>query len=322
MTWPWVKIVDVADPIHPTCPEDKRPAVRDLIAKHRVAIDEICTNLRKESDLFDEDKHDDLWILRFVLSHKGHNKQALKAAIETLEYRYEFDLDSQDIREFPPGPRAKDKSFQSYFDCIEDSDFVFDIPHKDRGVVVFLGANGFDQNKLQKLPFEDRVRAFSYFNEWTHQWLDYTTRKTGRLTKSIRLLNVKGAGLYSINFQTIRLEAKAANSLQEYYPQMLESFYICDPPTWAHIPWKTIRPLLPARVAKKIDFVAPRSSKKERKRLAAHIQEKDLPIKYGGQRFLDQSPEVSSEEESDPVRTNVSLSSVNLCKGTIFISRR
>jgi hypothetical protein len=72
--------------------------------------------------------------------------------------------------------------------------------------------------------------------------------------------------------------------MQDYYPQLLESFYICDPPTWAHIPWKIVRPLLPSRVVQKIDFVAPGKSKKERKRLRVHLQEEHLPVVYGGQR--------------------------------------
>lgn len=277
----------IADPpIAPICDEDKRPAVRDLIAKHRLAIDELASDLAltDKSKLFDKNKHDDLWILRFVLSHKGHRKKALHGAVGTLQFRAENELDGKDIRQYPPGPLAQDESFQRYFACIQDEAFAFDIPHPQRGVVVFLSGVGFDLQQLQQLDFKDRLRAFCYINEWTHQWLDFTTRTTGRLTKSARLMDVKGMGLFQVNYETLRLEAKAIATMQDYYPQLLESFFICDPPTWAHIPWKIVRPLLPSRVVHKIDFVAPGKSKKERKRLRAHLQEEHLPVMYGGQR--------------------------------------
>ena len=288
-SWPWMNNVSLAiadPPIAPICDEDKRPAVRDLIAKHRLAIDELARDLAlsDKSKLFDKNKHDDLWILRFVLSHKGHHKQALHAALRTLQFRAENELDGKDIRQYPPGPLAQDESFQRYFACIQDEAFAFDIPHPKRGVVVFLSGAGFDLKQLQQLDFQDRLRAFCYINEWTHQCLDFTTRTTGRLTKSARLVDVKGVGLFQVNYETLRLEAKAIATMQDYYPQLLESFFVCDPPTWAHIPWKIIRPLLPSRVVHKIDFVAPGKSKKERKRLREYLQEEHLPVVYGGQR--------------------------------------
>lgn len=102
----------------------------------------------------------------------------------------------------------------------------------------------------------------------------------------MRLFDVKGVGLLQVNYQTLRLEGKAINAMQDYYPQLLESFYVCDPPSWAHIPWKIVRPLLPNRIVHKIDFVKPGKSEKERQRLRAHLQEDHLPTMYGGQRVL------------------------------------
>jgi CRAL/TRIO domain len=288
-TWPWMKgrSLAIAEPIAPICAEDERPAVRHLIANHRTQIDEIAKQLKEKSPLFNVNKHDDLWILRFLLSHKGRHRETLEAALKTLEFRAEQKLDAEDIREYPPGPLGRDECFQRYFSCLSKADdFVFDIPHPQRGVVVFLRGAGFDQTKLEKLNYNERLRAFCYINEWTHQWLDFITRTTGRLTKSVRLLDVKGVGLMQVNYQTLRLEGKAINTMQDFYPQLLESFYICDPPTWAHIPWKIVRPLLPTRIVHKIDFVAPGKSKKERKRLRAHVQEEHLPTQYGGQRDI------------------------------------
>lgn len=72
-SWPWMKGMTVAltdPPIPPVCPEDDRKAVKDLITEYRAKIDKLRTAL-EDHPLFDYDnKHDDLWLLRFYLSHK------------------------------------------------------------------------------------------------------------------------------------------------------------------------------------------------------------------------------------------------------------
>ena len=89
--WPWMKdqvssssslgmgTYIANPPMDPVNEHDVRPAVKDLIAKHRVSIDKVKTML-EPNPLFDPSKkHDDLWILRFCLSHKNKPKGAAKA---------------------------------------------------------------------------------------------------------------------------------------------------------------------------------------------------------------------------------------------------
>lgn len=102
--WAWMKGVDdvIADPIAPVDANDARPSVKDLIEDHRKTICEIKSDLEKDP-LYSPHKHDDLWILRFVLSHKSNSKVATQAAKTTLLFRQEHKLDEEDIRAFPAG---------------------------------------------------------------------------------------------------------------------------------------------------------------------------------------------------------------------------
>ena len=101
-SWIWMKGVSVAiaDPIDPVTPEDVRPSVKALIDEHRVKIDKIKGEISSHA-LYDANKHDDLWILHFWLSHKK-TKKAVAAALHTLEYRQKYNLDEQDIRHDTP----------------------------------------------------------------------------------------------------------------------------------------------------------------------------------------------------------------------------
>ena len=58
--------------------------------------------------LFESDRHDGLWLLRYLLSHKLHVGTAAKAARKALQTRYEQRLDeiavfvrSRPLREWP-----------------------------------------------------------------------------------------------------------------------------------------------------------------------------------------------------------------------------
>jgi hypothetical protein len=90
-SWPWLKGVEVAvaDPIPPVNQYDDRPSVKELIEKHRQSIDQVQLGL-KDDPLYDLSKHDDLWILRFVLSHKP--KTSRKTIIATANENTKWQL--------------------------------------------------------------------------------------------------------------------------------------------------------------------------------------------------------------------------------------
>lgn len=85
---------------------DHRPLISDLLKTHADKIEEV-RNIIKEEILYNKDdnakRYDDIWILRFVLSHKKNIKSAAKAAIKTMQYREEWKLNEMgDIRhKFP-----------------------------------------------------------------------------------------------------------------------------------------------------------------------------------------------------------------------------
>ena len=101
-SWVWMKGVDeaVADPIDPINEHDERPSVKALLDQHSDKIDKIRQGT-VDDPLFDAKKHDDLWILRFWLSHKK-TKQAIAAAKTTLLFRQKYKLDDKDIRDDMP----------------------------------------------------------------------------------------------------------------------------------------------------------------------------------------------------------------------------
>lgn len=274
--------VTLSDPID--LPKgDERLSVKSLISKHQEKIESLRNELTGE-DSFDPLKHDDLWLLRFLLSHKMKHKASLKAAKHTLSFRAKYELDKKDIRYFPIGPGCTNssegmKAFMKY--CPPDT-FCFTLPDAQRGVVAFLTFGNIDDKVLvEKVSEEHWLDCFVYAAEWSFQWLDYVTRKTGRLTKSIRIVDLSDTP-FSVNREKHRRDGQAMNLMEDCYPQMLQTIFVANPPSWVQMAWRIVRLVLPKRVVQKIDFVSPKSSQREKRRILQWIDEENLPEKFGG----------------------------------------
>ena len=308
----------IADPCPPVDRFDSRPSVVHLISQNRASIDTVRAALKWSNDpLFDINKHDDLWILRFVLSHHKNKRRRLPldaivdAARYTLRFRSHYHLDDMDIRFHPPSRTDKDHTNRSsgnggngdndgvdrvqeqkrlkraaactkYLASCRPGAITFGIPDVRRGVVCFIQASGIDKDQvLKQFGVNDWLYAFLYMNEWTFQWLDYVTRTTGRLTKSVRLLLADGMSKSNLlpgqNQQRVK---QAMGVMEECYPQLLEGIFVCKAPAWIQIPWRLLRPILPKRVVNKIDFVTP--TDEERERLQGHVSINHLPARLGG----------------------------------------
>jgi len=144
----------------------------------------------QDDALYNGEKHDDLWILRYILSRKTV-KASAAAAKATLAFREKYKLDQEDLRNFPFGPAAKSEAIQrcmkyGFQDNRKDV-LISTVPDTKLGVILYTNHGAFDQHGLVKnISEEDWLLVLIYISEWSFQWLDYVTRTTGRLTKSIR----------------------------------------------------------------------------------------------------------------------------------------
>ena len=194
--WIWMKGEEkaLADaPIAPVVPEDTRESVKDLIAQHSDKIDKVREGLQ-EDPLYDPAKHDDLWILRFILSHKK-TKPSLKAAKHTLAFREKHQLDKEDIRDKIPHKLTSGNVYDYWQKRCQGDAILTVHPDSKRGIIMFLQFGRMATDAVEHLTEEVWDEAFIYSSEYVHQWLDYITRTTGRLTKSIRIIDMRGATL-------------------------------------------------------------------------------------------------------------------------------
>ena len=144
--------------------------------------------------------------------------------------------------------------------------------------------SGFDQTAmLQKQTAEDSWLCHVRFTEWCFQWSDAITRRTGRLTKTTRIMDLRSMSFRSMNRGFIARDGANAKATEDAYPQLLMGVYPCFPPTWIQAFWRLARPLMPKRFVEKVDIISPLTNPSDAKRLLRAISHADLPAAFGGE---------------------------------------
>lgn len=281
---------------------DERPFIKDLLAKHKGAISSV-----QEAILADDDgkaiyekgdngqRYDEIWILRYILSHKGSVKSASKAALKTIAFREEKTLNELgDIRYMLKNHGVAKTDVQSLpgYDlfekhCQENAAFLT-LPDKDRGFVLYCDVGQIDQHGIAEgMTQEEMLEQILHTNEAVFQILDDVTRRTGRLTKQMKMVDMGNVSLKKMNRAYLKRDGATSKALEDFYPQLLGTLFVANSPSWLSALWSAFRPFFPKRVLEKIDFLPPLSKLKASKGthlkpVLKYVSEENLPERYGG----------------------------------------
>jgi len=305
---------------------DERPLISDLLAEHfrtieavrdEILADEVGRFLHSKGS--NAKRYDEIWILRFVLSHKGNVKSATRAALDTMKFREKKKLNELgDIRYRmvnvgidPAYPEEwKDKEWlpgQEFFaSCCEPNALIMYQPDMSRGVIELIDVGKVDSHAIAK-GMCDAVGDWSnfnlYSNESNFQVLDHVTRTTGRLTKLCRIFDMRNVGWNTVSFDYVRQDSTACKVVEDFYPQHLGMACIVNCPDWLARMWNMGKRMLPKRVAEKVAFLPNMlkagKTKDGLKPILRYISIDDLPEKYGGTNNQWPLPNVSKNYVKD-----------------------
>lgn len=270
---------------------DHRPLISDLLKKHGDKIEEV-RNIIKEESLYNKDdnakRYDDIWILRFVLSHKKNVKSAAKAAIKTMQYREEWKLNEMgDIRHKFPSQTAGDDQwpFTAAFNTNSATDdcMLHTQPDDNRGIITYIRLQDLNQQGLyESTTIEDMKQTYIYLNECIFQVHDAVTRKTGRLTKHLRIVDMGNLGFRDMHMKYLKRDGEASKYTEDFYPQALGAIVAVNAPVWVSGIWKIARPFFPSRFAEKVNISGSKISSKDTEFFLKFISKENLPVSLGG----------------------------------------
>lgn len=259
-----------------------RQAVHALLHQHAAKLEEVkravATHPRYDARL-----HDDLWMLRFLLSHKGATAAAVQAARATIDYRSLHGLDAPDLVCGGVEALEIDCLKKLYSNLRDWSAITYYLPDRDRGLILIAQPSLIDFHRAAStVTSDEQAAAHRLLTEWTFRLCDRITRRTGYLTKVVRLVDLQGLRLGSLNREFQRRDAKNSKALEDHYPQLLEAVLICHAPNWMTAFWAGLRTIMPARIVEKVDFLKPHKNVRDRNRLLQHMTMEHLPTAFGG----------------------------------------
>ena len=170
--------------------------------------------------------------------------------------------------------------------CAEKSSLVM-LPDKDRGIFMYVDSGKIDHNlKAKSISIEEEIDMNMYFKEAVFQVMDDVTRRTGRLTKMLQMIDMDNFSFRDLNLVAKR-EGAVNKALEDYYPQNLGCMLIANCPSWMSTIWVAIRHFFPKRVIEKIDFLPPLSKLKKSKEtylkpITKYVAVEDVPERFGG----------------------------------------
>ena len=268
--------------------KDDRPLIKDLLEHHAVEIDELRTIIEKE-DTYSKDLYDEIWMLRYLLSHKKVSK-ASDAAIKTMRYRQEKKLNELgDIRNKIIDHRNREdgRTFdiqKKYLQFSRDSTgLMYAQPDLDRGVVEIVTPSKLDMLSIVKnMSLDDVLDMYILCNEIVYQILDDVTRRTGRLTKALKILDFTDFGLSGFHWQYARRDIAARRQIETLYPQLLGKVVLVNVGSWFATMWKVMKPILPKSSVEKISFVQPGKNANDVSHFLKYVSADNLWERYGG----------------------------------------
>jgi len=269
---------------------DERPLVNDLLVENSSDIDYVRAAIQTHP-LYEPScsRYDNIWILRFVLSHKNDVDVASRAAIATMEFREAYNLNEKDTRgqikhlDGDPSSEYGTPNLSPFDACCEKYACLVTLPDENRGPIMYVFLSKFDMDKVNKTMTQEDIKLMKiYYDEAIYQVVDSITRKTGRLTKLLKVIDFDGLTLKQMNRGYLSKNAAASKEVEDYMPQLLGGMLAVNAPKWINVIWKFVRPLMPKRVVEKVDIL-PRNTEKVQKSLIRFVSKENLLGRYGGE---------------------------------------
>jgi len=261
--------------------------VAELLKTHAAALAELLAAVQ-DDPLFNNHHpyFDELGRLRFLLSAKLDPKKAAANLRSALALRQQFGLD--EVRERIRGAPSRTWSTDAAWAAMEMHTILSETiiqPDPDGPIISLIKPAQLDQHRVAD---EITPAAFQAFvrtrNEAMYAVLDETTRRTGRLTRMVRIMNIEGLSIGGVSQKLSKASGNLSEQTQCLYPQLLVGMVGINVPRPLKFFYDAvIRRFVPAKVQEKVMIVDVRQPAELQQLADRHgISLDDVPRWFGG----------------------------------------
>ena len=220
--------------------------VATALAENRAPIDALrrlcATEIARRPDEFG----DDLFLLRFCLSHKADVDTAVKALRASTDFRVKH---AETLAKLRDGWQHPDEALLHIFAPAA----LHAKAAKDGSPVMLIRSGIADVDRAMKYVGAERIKTAMIFQkEIMYARCDKETRARGRLVKVISINDMAGLGFTDFNRGFMGVMGEAVKEMEFVYPQLLGTTIIVNPPFFMRAMMAVAQLVLPQSTFEKI----------------------------------------------------------------------
>ena len=238
----------------------KREKLEDLLALHADAVVSLRAavgdKLPEGPEAGSGVQFDDVFLLRYLLSHKGDAAKATAPLLETLQWRKDNAETLASLKTIHDIPNAATfLRFQT----------VGDIGATFSGWTTFVVRTAHsDLTSLMNAMSVQEVSEYLTFSKEL-QWrdCDKKTRETGMLVKNISVIDMQGFSLFGADRRFFAALGDSSKKSAIVYPQLLGATICVNAPSFIQLIIKAFSPFMPQSALDKQRFCKVKDTRKE-----------------------------------------------------------
>ena len=247
--------------------------IERLLEEHNIEVNTLRDRLK---DVLEPEKHDELWLLRYILSNKtaAEAETPARFAIEwTTKYKNE-------IEAVINGAKPPKSEIISQFQVAGE--------HKStvNGDPIFIVRVGLSNPRglMDAVSYEEIVLHMILFRMRMMHHCHVESKKRGRLVKTISVLDFQNTR-FTLDSRFAKLTGETSKLTEQLFPQLLGKSIFINVPTYILWTINLIKPLMSKRAVEKMTFCPALQSGKDLSAcpfVSKFIKAEDVPTFLGG----------------------------------------
>ena len=213
-------------------------------------VREVCAeHIAKDPEQF----NDDLFLVRFCLSHKGDEEKTVQAVRTSIDWRFK---NKDVLAQLATGWKHPDeKILCSYIPAdlhgqTKDGSPIF---------IIRIGIGNPDK-ALEEQEHDTIRNGMVWGKEYEHKICDAETRRRGYIVKMIMIQDMKHGSIFDINRSFMSVMGSASKEMELMYPQLVGRVVIVNPLSTIKLILGFAQLIMPASMFEKVTLCGAKST--------------------------------------------------------------
>lgn len=232
----------------------KHIKVDEAVKQHAELLKKLRESNKADIEQDPDQFNDDLFLVRFCISHKGDFEKTSHALKTAIAWRVK---NKEILAKLATGEaRHPDEITVGRYSPVG----LHGQTRDHSPIFIIQGGIGNIDLLMQRCTTEEITNAVVFSKEYVHQICDRETRKHGYIVKMISIQNMKHGSIFDMNRAFLGVVGEASKQMELCYPQLLGQVCVVNPLSTIKIMLTLAQLILPSSTFEKIRLCGGKST--------------------------------------------------------------